>query len=274
ITHVFMGAWQAGAFLVLSVSAWYLLRRRHRAAAVGSIKIAVVIAAVASLAQLVSGHSSANVVARHQPAKLAAFEGHYPESAPGDSYLFGWVDEAGEIVYGPKIPGLLSFLAYSDFDAPVTGLRAFAPEDRPPVNLTFQSFHLMVAIGLALIAISLAAAWYWRRGTLWEKRWFLWILVLAVVLPELANQLGWFSAEVGRQPWIVYGLLRTSAAASVGIGGAHVWGSLVMFAVIYILLGALFIYLLNDKIQHGPDGAEPPAPSGSEPVIAKEGPRA
>ncbi len=272
ISHVYMGAWQAGVFFVLSVSAWYLLRRKHRDFAIGSMKVAIVIGVVASILQLVTGHSSANVVAEHQPAKLAAFEGHYPESAPADSYLFGWVDEGSETVYGPKIPGFLSFLIHWDADVPVTGLRAFPVEDRPPVNPTFQSYHAMVGIGLGLIALSLMSLWFWRRNSLWEKRWFLWILVFSVILPELANQLGWFTAEVGRQPWIVQGLLRTSEAASTNVTTGQVWGSLIMFGLIYLLLGALFIYLLNDKIQHGPDVHD--EPTDDVPVIAKEGPRA
>jgi cytochrome d ubiquinol oxidase subunit I len=256
ISHVYMGAWQAGAFFVLSVAAWYLLKQRHRDFAVGSIKIAVGIAAVASLLQLASGHSSAITVAETQPAKLAAFEGHYQASGPAGLYILGWVDEDSEEVTGLAIPGMLSWMLYGDTQAPVTGLKAFDGEDRPPVNLVFQSYHLMVAIGMALILLALFALFVAWRGTLWKMRWFLWILVFSVLLPQLANQLGWLSAEVGRQPWIVYGLLRTKDAVSEAVTSGEIWGSLILFGLIYLLLFVLFIFLLNHKIQHGPESTQ------------------
>ena len=253
ISHVFMGAWQAGAFFVLSVSAFYLLRRRHTEMARRSLMIGLSIAVVASLMQLVTGHESGGTVARTQPAKLAAFEGHYPVYAPAGAYIFGWVDEDNEQTHGLEIPGFLSFLVYGDFNAPVTGLKAFPPKDRPPANAVFQSYHLMVAIGMLLILISLVSVFYWWRGNLFTTRWLLYILVFSVLLPEIANQLGWFSAEVGRQPWIVYGLLRTSEALSVSVGEGQVITSLILFSLIYLLLFALFIFLLDEKIRRGPE---------------------
>ncbi len=256
ISHVFMGAWQAAAFFVLSVSAFYLLKNKHVDFAKGSMKIGVIIAVVASILQLVTGHSSANVVAKHQPAKLAAIEAHYPESAPAGLYLFGWVDEEEEKVTGIEIPGLLSFLISWDASEPVTGLQAFEPEDRPPVNLVFQSYHIMVAIGMLLILLALIAAFKWKTGSLFQTRWFLYVMVFSVLLPQIANQLGWFTAEVGRQPWIVYGLLRTEDGLSASVGSGQVLLSLIMFTLIYILLFALFIFLLNEKIKAGPEKFE------------------
>jgi cytochrome d ubiquinol oxidase subunit I len=253
ISHVYMGAWQAGAFFVLSVSAFYLLKKKHREFAVGSMRIALVIAVFASIMQLVTGHSSAATVAQTQPAKLAAFEGHYPEKAPAGLYLFGWVDEENERAVGLQIPGMLSFLVDFDTESPVTGLRAFPKEDRPPVNLVFQSYHIMVGIGMVLILLALLGVVGWWRGFLFRKRWLLWVFVFSVLLPQIANQMGWFSAEVGRQPWIVYGLLRTSEALSKSVTSGQVVASLVLFTIIYILLLALFIYLLNEKIQKGPE---------------------
>ncbi|MGD2154020.1 MAG: cytochrome ubiquinol oxidase subunit I [Gemmatimonadales bacterium] len=251
ITHVYMGAWQAGAFLVLSVSAFYLLRGKHREFAKASIKIALVLAVVSSLLQLVTGHSSAVNVAANQPAKLAAYEGHF-ETGPAALYAGGWVDEDAGRTYGVRMPGLLSWLVYGDAGASVTGLDAFAEADRPPVNIVFQSFHLMVGIGFLLIVISVLGAVYWWRGKLFETRWLLWLLVFSVLGPQIANQLGWLSAEVGRQPWIVYDLLRTSDALSNVVSATQVTTSLVLFGLIYLFLLALFIYLLNEKIQHGP----------------------
>jgi len=252
ISHVYMGAWQTAAFFVLSVSAFYLLRKKHEDFAKGSIKIAVIVAVFASVMQLVTGHSSASTVSETQPAKLAALEGHYEADAPAGAYIFGWVDGENEKVSGLEIPGLLSWLVHGNADAPVTGLRAFPKKDRPPVNLVFQTYHLMVSIGMLLIILAiLAAIGCWTRS-LYRRRWLLWVLVFSVFLPEFANQLGWFTAEVGRQPWIVYGLLRTEEALSKSVVSGQVTLSLIMFCIIYILLGALFIYLLNEKIQHGP----------------------
>ncbi|GAB4327309.1 MAG: cytochrome ubiquinol oxidase subunit I [Candidatus Zixiibacteriota bacterium] len=253
ISHTYMGCWQAGAFLVLSVSAWYLLRKKHRDFAVGSIKIAVIVAMFASVMQLVTGHSSASTIAETQPAKLAAMEGHFPADAPAGMYIMGWVDEEDEKTYGIEIPGMLSFLVYGDASHPVTGLQAFVPEDRPPVNIVFQSYHLMVAIGMVLIAISWISAFGWWRKWLFDRRWWLWVLVFSVLLPQAANQLGWITAEVGRQPWIVYNLLRTSDGLSESVTATDVGISMLLFGFIYLLLFILFIYLLNEKIQRGPD---------------------
>lgn len=263
ISHVYMGAWQAGAFLVLSVSSFYLLRGKHREFARASMKFGLVLGLVASTLQLVTGHGSAQGIAEQQPAKLAAYEGHFDASAPATMYAVGWVNEREGRTYGIGIPGMLSWLIHGDRSTPVTGLNAFEPEDRPPVNIVFQSYHAMVAIGMALILISLLGALYWWRGKLWHTRWLLWILVFAVLGPQLANQLGWLSAEVGRQPWIVYHLLRTADALSNTVSSHQVMTSLVLFGMIYLLLFILFVYLLNEKIQNGPEG-----------IVTEEGKRA
>jgi cytochrome d ubiquinol oxidase subunit I len=255
LSHVLMGAWQAGAFLVLSVSAYYILKKRHIEIARTGIKIALVVAVVGAVLQLVTGHQSAQGVARHQPAKLAALEGHFAKSAPADMYLVGWVHEEEERTSGLRIPGFLSFLVHGDSSTPVPGLKAWPPRDRPPANAVFQSYHVMVIIGMGLIGLSLIGLFAWWRGWLFESRWLLWLFVISVVGPAAANQLGWFTAEVGRQPWIVYGLLRTADASSPAVSAAKVTASLVLFGLIYLLLLAVFIYLLDHKIKHGP--AEP-----------------
>ena len=171
--------------------------------------------------------------------------------------LFGWVDKESQEVVGPKIPGFLSFLVHWDFDEPVKGLNAFPEDERPgAVNAVFQFYHIMIAIGMILIALTLYASFKWYRGTLFNQRWLLWIFVFAVLLPQIANQLGWFAAEMGRQPWVVYGLLRTSDALSQSVTASNVLFSLIMFAVIYLLLFLLFIYLLDKKIKKGPYSEE------------------
>ena len=147
-----------------------------------------------------------------------------------------------------------------DWNASLKGLKAFPVEDRPPVNLTFQAYHLMVWIGLALILLSFLGIFFWRRGTLFEKRGLLRIFVFAVLGPQIANQLGWITAEVGRQPWIVYGLMRTSEGISAGVRPHQVFSSIVMFSAVYLLLFALFIFILDQKIRKGPaEEMVPPA---------------
>jgi cytochrome d ubiquinol oxidase subunit I len=253
LCHVLMGAWQAGAWLVISISAYYVLRNRHLDFAKFSLKIGLGLALVSSLLQLWTGHLSAKIVSRYQPAKMAAFEAHFEENAPAPYHLFGWVDEASEKVkYSVAIPGLLSFLIAGDKDAPVKGLRAFPKEEWPPVNLTFQSYHAMIGIGLYLILMSLAGFWWLRDGKIFRMKWMLRLFVFSVLGPQLANQLGWIAAEVGRQPWIVYGILRTRDGVSQNVHGPEVLISLVMFGIIYLLLFILFIFLLDQKIKKGP----------------------
>lgn len=254
LSHTWIGAFLAGGFLIISVHAWYLLKGTHIEVSKKALKIAIPFVAVVSLAQLFTGHHSAEGVAKNQPAKLAALEGHYADTAAADMYIMGWVDQENQTVRGLKVPGGLSFLLDYDFEHPVPGLNAFAEQDRPKqVNAVFQFYHLMVAIGMALIGISLLAWWLLYRGKLWEHKWLLRVLVWSAILPQLANQFGWFAAEMGRQPWVVYGLLRTSDAFSLAVSKQQLVFSLVLFAVIYSLLFSLFIYLLNKKIVHGPE---------------------
>jgi cytochrome bd ubiquinol oxidase subunit I len=253
LVHVLLGAFLAGAFLVISVHAFYLLRDRYVLLSQKALKIALVVATTMALLQLASGHQSAGGVAENQPAKLAAFEGHFAESAPGDLYLLGWVDKETQTVKGIKLPGGLSFLVDWNFTTPITGLNAFPEDERPSaVNAVFQFYHIMVTIGMLLILITLYGTIQWWRGEIFKQRWYLWILVFAVFLPQISNQVGWFAAEMGRQPWIVYGHLRTADGLSESVNASSVLFSLILFALIYALLFTLFIYLLDRKIKKGP----------------------
>jgi cytochrome d ubiquinol oxidase subunit I len=257
LSHTLSGAWQTGAFLVISVSAYYILKNRHLEFAKSSIKVGLILAVFASLFQLFTGHQSAMGVSKNQPAKLAAIEAHFDSLAPASMHLFGWVNEKNEQVnVGIAIPGMLSFLIYGDASKAVIGLNSFPENDRPPVNLVFQSYHFMVAIGIALIFISLFSVFLLKRKTLFVKKWWLKILVISVLLPQIANQLGWFTAEVGRQPWVVYGLLRTSDGLSKVVASGQVVFSLILFTLIYVLLFILFIFLLDRKIKFGPEAVE------------------
>jgi len=253
IIHVWQGAFLAGTFLVLSVHAYYLLKGRYVEISKKAFKITLVVATIFSLTQLLSGHSSADGVAVNQPAKLAAMEGHYEKSAPADLYLFGWVDNKNQEVTGIGIPGALSFLVHQDFKAPITGLNAFPKEDRPgQVNAVFQFYHIMISIGMFLIALTLYASFLWWKGKLFDKRWLLQIFAFSVLLPQIANQAGWFAAEMGRQPWIVYGHLRTSDGFSQEVSSNQILFSLILFLVVYSILFLLFLYSLNKKIKSGP----------------------
>lgn len=253
IIHTWQGAFLAGAFLVLSVHAYYFRKGRYIEISKKAFKIALVVATIISLTQLISGHSSADGVAKNQPAKLAAMEGHYEKSSPADLYLFGWVDNENQKVTGLSVPGGLSFLVHQDFEASITGLNAFAKEDRPgQVNAVFQFYHIMIAIGLFLIALTLYACFLWWKGKLFNKKWLMWLFSFSVILPQIANQVGWFTAEMGRQPWIVYGHLRTSEGFSQEVSSNQIVFSLVLFTLVYLLLLVLFLYSLNKKIKHGP----------------------
>ena len=253
IIHVWQGAFLAGAFMVLSVHAYYVRKGKYVELSKRAFKIALVVATVVSFTQLISGHSSADGVAVNQPAKLAAMEGHYEKSAPADLYLLGWVDNKKQEVTGLGVPGGLSFLVHQDFKAQITGLNAFPKEDQPSqVNAVFQFYHIMISIGMFLIALSFYACFLWWKGKLFETKWILWIFSFSVLLPQIANQAGWFAAEMGRQPWIVYGHLRTSEGFSQEVSANQIVFSLILFLVVYSLLFLLFLYSLNKKIKHGP----------------------
>ncbi len=255
LVHTLIGAYILAAFFVMSIAAWYILKGRHLDFAKRSFSIALVVAALASLAEPISGDLQARQVAQTQPAKLAAMEAIFQTgNEPTPLYLFGWPDTQEQRVnHGLAIPGLLSLLAYGDSQKPVAGLDQVPRGDWPPVAATFHSFHIMVWLGLLFVALTFVGLYFRWRGTIFEKRWLLWVFVLVVPLPFVANQFGWVTAEVGRQPWVVYGLLRTSDALSKAVTANQVLGSIIMFIVIYALLFVVWVFVLDRKIKQGPD---------------------
>ncbi|MBS1567253.1 MAG: cytochrome ubiquinol oxidase subunit I [Bacteroidetes bacterium] len=278
LLHVWIGAILAGAFLVLSINAWYILKKKHLDIARPAFKIALVVATVFSLSQLFVGSRSADGVAKNQPAKLAAMEGHYDSLAKADMFLFGWVNQKTQQTSGVKIPGGLSFLIHQDFKAPVAGLNSFKKDERPSqVNAVFQFYHIMIGIGVLMILLTLLACWYWRKGRLFEKKWLMYTFVWAVMLPQVANQCGWFTAEMGRQPWVVYGMLKTSDALSRSVTAHQIVFSLILFTVVYTFLLGLFLFMLNRKIQHGPEATHDddedsePYTKRNSPLLKQEG---
>lgn len=155
-----------------------------------------------------------------------------------------------------EIPGILSWLAFGDPNTPIKGINEFPPEEIPPLWLTFVSFHNMVLLGTYFILVMAWAAWKYRKGSLWDSRKLLRLLVWSIPLPVLACQLGWIAAEVGRQPWIVYRLLRTSQAVSVTVSAGEILFSIILFFIIYLILGSLYLFLLIKKIKEGPESAD------------------
>ncbi len=284
LVHVWLGAFILGAFFVMSISAWYVLKNRHREFAVRSFTGGLLLGTVAALAQLISGHFNADMVSHHQPAKLAAFEGHYETGEGGTAlHLWGWPDDETRGVKGSvAIPGLLSMLVHQDLHTPVKGLDQLEEDyGRPPVWLSFQSYHLMIWLGMLFIASTLYACWCWWRGSLFSRRWLLWFFVFAVMLAFVANEVGWVAAEVGRQPWSVYptpdgtgqlvGGLKTADSVSEVVRSEQVLGSIIMFGFIYFLLFVLWVFLLDRAIKQGPDREpvlEPPPVTGGEAAAA------
>lgn len=294
LLHVLLAAFLLGAFFVMSISAYYLLKGRHLPFAKKAMTLALIFGECSNLAMMVSGHFQAKTMAMTQPPKLAAFEALFRTEEGGTGmYLIGWPDAAAEKVhFGVKMPGLLSFLVHEDPTLPVAGFDRlgrpdgrFAPkemltaeglprpdgvplaaEDRPPVLVPFLCYRVMLGMGTIMFGLNTLGIFFWWRGTLFEKRWLLRCFVGAVLAPFLANQAGWIAAEVGRQPWVVYGLLRTADAHSPSVPGGEVLASILMFSFVYLLLFAVWVFVLNSKIQHGPDpiegGPTPPESGG------------
>ncbi len=258
LIHVVLGCWLTGIFLVLSVSAYYFLKKRHKAFSFANMKVGLITAAIVLVLQVISADSTGRGVAKNQPPKLAAMEGLFTTQEATPMTLFGWVDQKNHTVKGLQIPGLLSFLIYHDFKTPVTGLEKTEEQDWPKVNMVFQTYHIMIWMWVFMVATVVSAFWMWKKDRLYKSKGVLWALVLSVLFPHIANQVGWMTAEIGRQPWIVWGLLRTEEGVSSVITAPQVFVSILMFIAIYVVLFALFIYLLDQKIKHGPDESKHP----------------
>lgn len=253
LSHAVIGCWLAGAFLVISVGAWYLHKNVHHYFAKQSLKIGMIVGSVALCLQLFTGHKSAQGIAVNQPAKLAAFEGIYKTQAGAPLSLFGIPNSDTQTVsYSIEIPKVLSLLAFNDPNAVVKGLDQYPRKDWPNVRAVFQTYHLMIAMWGWMVLTVIVGWIYWKRQKIEKTAWVLWALILSVFAPQIGNQAGWVSAEMGRYPWIVQDLLRISEGLSKSVTAEHILGSIIMFGILYFFLFLLFIYLLNEKIQHGP----------------------
>ncbi len=249
--HVVSSAYVLGAFFVMGISAYHLLKKQHIEFFTRSFKIALVFGLASSLFVAVIGDMHGVHVAQVQPAKFAAMESHWETTTRAPIHLFAIPDEKNEknLIEIGSIPGLLSFLSHHDFNAEVTGLKDIPKDERPPVLLTFLSFRLMVCLGTLFILLTIYG-WF-KRNRLVESPNYLKIMLLSIPLPYIAIEVGWVLAEVGRQPWIVYGLMKTSDAASP-VAGSQVLFSLIAFILLYSFLGAVGFYLIVINAKKGP----------------------
>ena len=249
--HTLSAAFLLSGFFVMAVSAWHLLRKNEVKFFTSSFKYGAVMSLIFSIVVAAQGHIHGNEVAKIQPAKLAAMESHWHTQKNAPMYLLTLPDEKNErnSVEAIGIPGLLSILAFSDPNAEVKGLLDFKPEDRPPVAITFWSFRIMVLLG-TLFPLLAFFGW-WKAGKLTEYPAYLRAMIWALPLPYIAIQAGWAVAEVGRQPWIVHGLMRTKDAVSP-VDPSQVAISLAAFIVVYAFLGIIDIYLLVKYAKQDP----------------------
>lgn len=257
--HNMGGTVVTAAFVMAGLGAYYLLAREHEQYGKIFLKVGVIAGVVASVWMLFpSGHLSSDQVAEHQPVTLAAMEGHFETREAAPLVFIGQPDMQNLRIDNPiALPAALSILVYGAPGEEVKGLADF-PRDEWPDNvpLLYYSYHIMVGLGTIFIGImALAAFLLWRRK-LYESRWMLWILMLAIPFPFIANTAGWFTAELGRQPWIAYGLLRTEDGVSPLVSSGSVLFTLMGFAGIYTLMGLLYIVLMVREVAHGPQSEE------------------
>ena len=252
--HVICGALVAGGFVVAGIGAYFLLAKRDESYGRSFVFAGVVVAALFSILTVfpTGDRNSANVT-EFQPIKLAAMEGLFESTTGAPLAIIGMPDVKMKRLVDPVlVPSILSFLAYGNFDANVKGLNAYATELWPPVELTYYAYHVMVGLGTIFCALALLGAALLWRGRLYTMRLVLWAMMLAMPVPYIASEAGWTTTEVGRQPWLIYGMLKTVGGASPTVFTGEAVFTLIGFAGMYFLLGVLFIYLVLRAIARGP----------------------
>ncbi len=266
--HTMLGAVQTGCFVTAAVGAFYLLTKRHEVYGRTFVKGGVLVGTVAAILQLFpTGDMQGKLIADHQPVTLAAMEGLFITQDGAPLVIIGQPDVQKRKLDNPiEIPSMLSFLTYRQWTASVRGLDAF-PEDQWPdtIALLYYSYHVMVGLGTIFIAVMAVAALLLRRNNLYESQWMLWLLMLCVPLPYIANTAGWMTAELGRQPWLIYGVMRTAHGISPRVGAGNAWFTLIGFMGLYTVLGILWLFLVYREIEHGPERLHnvPDAPAGA-----------
>lgn len=253
--HNMIASVVTASFVVAAVGAFYTLKGRFAEQARIYLRTGVLVGLAASLlVAFPTGDLAGKMVAKHQPTTLAAMEGRWQSGSWAELNFIGQPDVRNRRLDNPiRMPGLLSFIAYGSFDSNVKGLADFPPETWPPnIELLYYSFHIMVGLGTIFIAImALAALMVWRKR-LEKMRWLLWVLMLAFPFPYIATTAGWMTAELGRQPWLVYGLMRTVDGTSHLVHSGQTVFTSLGFAGLFVVLGFLFLYLILREIGHGP----------------------
>ena len=256
--HTMMGALVTGGFAMAAAGAWWTLRGEHAEVARVSLGLGVAAGlAGALLAAMPTGHLQGRLVAEHQPITLAAMEGHFESGPRAPLAVIGQPDVAARRLDNPlHLPAVLSWIAYGDVSAHVRGLEEWPVSEWPDnVELLYYSFHIMVGLGTLFLALMGLAALQLVRGRLARSRRLLWALALAFPFPFIANTAGWMSAELGRQPWLVHGILRTAEGASPTVHGGTTLFTTLGFAGLYLVLGVLFLMLVARELAHGPQPA-------------------
>jgi cytochrome bd ubiquinol oxidase subunit I len=259
--HVISGALVTGSMVMAGIGAFYLLSRRDEAFGRLSVRVGVVSGLIcATFSLFPSGSFNAEQIARVQPAKTAAMEGLFETQPNAPLAIIGMPDTEKRILLDPiEIPGVLSFLMYGSTSATVMGLNDVPEAERPPVEVVYYAYHIMVGLGTIFIALlALSALALWRRR-LYTTPALLWALMLAMPFPYIANEAGWTVSEVGRQPWIVYGLVRTADATSTNVSGGMTIFTLMGFMGLYLLIGALYILIFMRIVHEGPVSPKPQA---------------
>ncbi|HTZ47524.1 MAG TPA: cytochrome ubiquinol oxidase subunit I [Verrucomicrobiae bacterium] len=265
--HNMLGAVQTGCFVMAAIGAFYVLSKRELFYGKTFVRIGVTVGVIAAVLQLFpTGDIQGKMVADHQPITLAAMEGLFVSQEGAPLAVLGQPNVQHRKLDNPlEVPSMLSFLTYREWKAHVRGLDSFPESDWPDtIELLYYSYHIMVGLGTIFIAVmGLAAILLWR-GKLYESRWMLWLLMLCAPLPYIANTAGWLTAELGRQPWLIYGVMRTAHGYSTRVAAGNVWFTLLGFMGMYTLLAILWLFLVYREIEQGPEseiapGAESPA---------------
>lgn len=278
ITHMWIACLEISLFVIGGISAWYLLRGRHTQFFLTSFKMMVTASVVITLLQVLLGDGAGKSVYHHQPTKLAAIEAHWQTNAPGEGAawnVLAWPDKKLQgNRWAIQVPYALSLITTHSLTGRVTGLREFPVQDQPPLLLTFYSFRIMLFIGGALVLLTLWSLWAWRRGkltpeTVGRQKWLLISWIAAVPLSYIAMEAGWVTREVGRQPWVIEGVLRTEEGVSPLPAGT-VAASLLGFMVIYSVLFFLFLFFAKRILDKGPDLESSPTGNDSMPDPAQK----
>jgi cytochrome d ubiquinol oxidase subunit I len=264
--HMLLGAYLTGAFCVAATGAWYLLRNKYHAEAHIMLRMGLFLAAVLVPAQIWFGHLAGDYVHEYQPAKFAAIEGRWHDEQPAGEVLFAIPDPASETNnYEIKIPVLGSIIGSMSLTSKEVGLTSFPPQDRPPVLIPFFTFRIMVGCGLVMLALAWLGSYLSLKDRIERNRFLLWLVFLSFPLPFIAILTGWYTAEVGRQPWVVYGVLRTADAMTPFLTARAATISLVVFCAVYTFIFAFGIFYIYRLLRAGPAGHLIEIPSGAVP---------